>query len=553
MREAPGVLPQRVIGRYALYGEIASGGMATVHFGRLLGPVGFSRTVAIKRLHPQFAKDPEFVSMFLDEARVAARIQHPNVVATLDVVALAGELFLVMEYVQGESLARVMRRLRARHERVPPRIAGSIGTNLLYGLHAAHEANSERGEPLNIVHRDVSPQNVLVGTDGVSRVLDFGVAKAAGRIQVTRDGQVKGKLAYMAPEQLAGHPIDRRADVYAASVVIWEALTGRRLFDGDNQSVVLAQVLTAQVEPPSKHAEGLASAVDDVIMRGLSRNPEQRFATAHAMAIALEDTLGLESPRKVGEFLEIHASESLSAKAARVKEIESLDTDTAIQMMQRTGEATIPGDLPVFERPVPGDSVLQLPPAAGGEGSGLSKVSSVSVSLPARPAGSRRAVVVAVGATAGLLLGAALWIGTRPSPVDLGAASPVPPVTATPSDALGVVAVAASATGGEPTGAPPDAAAAPAIAPAGASSSSTSAASPPSAVAPPDTTPPRPPPPRSSSPKQGSPKQGSPKQGSPKQGWPKQGASSAKGSPGSCDPPYTVDPTGKRKLKTWCL
>src|SRR5262245_51026591 len=170
-----------VIGRYALHGELASGGMATVHLGRLLGPVGFSRTVAIKRLHAQYAQDPEFVSMFLDEARLAARIRHPNVVPTLDVVATSGELFLVMEYVPGESLSRLARAARDRMERMPPRIVSAIMSGVLHGLHAAHEAKSERGEPLGIVHRDVSPQNVLVGTDGVARVLDFGVAKAAGR------------------------------------------------------------------------------------------------------------------------------------------------------------------------------------------------------------------------------------------------------------------------------------------------------------------------------------------------------------------------------------
>src|SRR6478735_6891812 len=148
--------PLRVVGRYAMYGEIASGGMAAVHYGRLVGQVGFGRTVAIKRLHPQFAKDPEFVSMFLDEARLAGRIQHPNVCPTLDVVATNGELFLVMEYVQGETLARLIRASRQRNEAIPPSIVVSILAGALYGLHAAHEARDQVGEPLNIVHRDIS-------------------------------------------------------------------------------------------------------------------------------------------------------------------------------------------------------------------------------------------------------------------------------------------------------------------------------------------------------------------------------------------------------------
>src|SRR5258708_3975182 len=198
--------------------------MATVHFGTLLGPVGFSRTVAIKRLHEQFAKDPEFVSMFLDEARVAARIRHPNVVQTLDVVATEGQIFLVMEYVQGESLSHLVRATRKRGKKIPPKIVATVLAGALHGLQAAHDAKDEHGAPLGIVHRDVSPHNVLVGVDGVSRVLDFGVAKAAGRLQSTRQGQLKGKVAYMAPEQVRGAAVDRQTDVYSAAVVLWETL-----------------------------------------------------------------------------------------------------------------------------------------------------------------------------------------------------------------------------------------------------------------------------------------------------------------------------------------
>src|SRR5580700_10113505 len=210
------------VGRYALHHEIASGGMATVHIGRLLGPVGFARTVAIKRLHAHMARNPEFVAMFLDEARLAARIRHPNVVSTLDVVATEGELFVVMEYVPGDSLARLLHAAREAGEPVPLPVAASIMVDVLHGLHAAHEASDERGQPLGLVHRDVSPHNVLVGTDGAAHVIDFGIAKAAGRAQVTREGQLKGKLAYMAPEQLkggtGGSKVDRRADVFGAAV-----------------------------------------------------------------------------------------------------------------------------------------------------------------------------------------------------------------------------------------------------------------------------------------------------------------------------------------------
>ena len=240
-----------VIGRYALYGEIASGGMATVHLGRLLGPAGFSRTVAIKKLHPQFAKDPDFSLMFVDEARLVARIRHPNVVPTIDVVSDDGSLLLVMEYVAGESLARLLRAARRATGRVPQPVALAIVSGILHGLHAAHEATNDAGEPLHLVHRDVSPQNVLVAADGVARVLDFGVAKAAGRMVATREGTIKGKMAYMAPEQLRAEAIDRRADIYSASVVLWETLTTHRLFEAEGEVGVFGKVLAGASTPPS--------------------------------------------------------------------------------------------------------------------------------------------------------------------------------------------------------------------------------------------------------------------------------------------------------------
>ncbi|MFO0677825.1 MAG: protein kinase [Polyangiaceae bacterium] len=331
----PGIeVPVRVIGRYALYGEIAAGGMATVHFGRLLGPVGFARTVAIKRLHPHFAKDPEFVSMFLDEARLAARIRHPNVVPTVDVVATGGELFLVMEYVQGESLARLLRAMRLREERTPVRVVAPVICGTLRGLHAAHEARDEQGRPLNIVHRDMSPQNVLLGTDGVARVLDFGVAKAAGRLQATRDGQLKGKLSYMAPEQLRGEHTTRSADIFATAIVMWESLTGRRLFSGDNEAIILARVLEGVIEPPSvpvfaefkdipDDERKLYEALDPIVMKGLERDPEKRFKTAREMSVAIENVLAGWSVTQLGEWVEDVARDVLELRADRVAQLES--------------------------------------------------------------------------------------------------------------------------------------------------------------------------------------------------------------------------------------
>ena len=313
----------RVVGRYALYEEIAAGGMATVHFGRLLGPVGFSRTVAIKRLHPQFAKDPEFVSMFLDEARLAARVQHPNVVATIDVVATDGELFLIMDYVRGESLAKLLRTARKQGTRIPPRIAASIMCGFLHGLHSAHEAKNERGDRIDLVHRDVSPQNVLVGADGIPRVLDFGIAKAAGRIQVTRDGQIKGKLAYMPPEQLSGRDLTRAVDIYASAVVMWETLTGERLFKGETESETLAKILRDPVVPPSTIVPTLPKAFDAPLLKALSREAKNRHATARELAFELEKCVGVASASEVGEWVENLVGSILSAREDQIAEIES--------------------------------------------------------------------------------------------------------------------------------------------------------------------------------------------------------------------------------------
>ena len=310
------------VGRYLLYGEIASGGMATVHFGRLQGAAGFARSVAIKRLHPQYAKDPDFVGMFLDEARLAARIAHPNVVPTLDVVAQGDELLLVMEYVRGSSLSRLLRTLTQRGERMPPRIAAAIIAGVLRGLHAAHEAKSEIGEKLEIVHRDVSPQNVLVGTDGIARVLDFGVAKAAGRVQSTREGQLKGKLAYMAPEQITTGSVTRKTDVYAAAVVLWEMLTGRRLFRADNEAKLLTLVLDSEILPPSKVVDGLLAGFDPVVMHGLDRDPGRRFESARQMAVEVEGVVGIAPPTEVGEWVEEVAADELRERANRIEEIE---------------------------------------------------------------------------------------------------------------------------------------------------------------------------------------------------------------------------------------
>src|SRR5262245_3844856 len=279
MKKTNWLRPRR-IGRYLMFGEIASGRMATVDLGRVIAPAGFSDTVAIKRLHAQFAGDPEFVTMFLDEARLAARVRHPNVVSTRDIVRQDGELFLIMDYVHGASLAQLLQLLRRSGSRVPLELATFVVAQTLLGLHAAHEATNERGEALRIIHRDVSPHNILVGSDGIVRIIDFGVAKATARLGTTRDGKLKGKLAYMAPEQLRERPLDRRVDVFTASIVLYELLTLQQLFAADETAATLTNILDKQIEPPSRHFSEIPPALDEIVLKGLSRKPDARFSTA---------------------------------------------------------------------------------------------------------------------------------------------------------------------------------------------------------------------------------------------------------------------------------
>ena len=328
MSPAAAASPIRVLGRYALYERFAQGGMATVHFARLLGPTGFSRTVAIKQLHGHLAEDPEFVSMLIDEAHLAARVRHPNVVQTLDVIAVLGELFVVLDYVHGESLSRLMRAAKDAGERIDPPIVAAILFDVLQGLQAAHDAKDAAGMPLDIVHRDVSPQNILVGIDGVARVIDFGVAKARGRMHTTREGQLKGKLAYMAPEQIRGQ-VSQRSDVFSAAVVLWEGLTGRRLFAADDEGAIVGKLLVETIEPPMKYAPDLSRELSDVVMRGLARDPAERFASAREMAIALENSVALATPIDVGTWVEHFARAMLAERAERIAVMEAGTRDLA--------------------------------------------------------------------------------------------------------------------------------------------------------------------------------------------------------------------------------
>jgi serine/threonine protein kinase len=297
------------LGRYELHERIGLGAMAAVYLGIVRSSGGFQRTVAIKVLHEHLADEPAFRAMFLDEARIAARVHHPNVVSTLDIWQDGDVMLLVMEYIEGWSLRELTDSKHDTRERLPMPVTLRIITDVLAGLHAAHELVDEHGEALNLVHRDVSPPNLLVGRDGVSRLTDFGVVRARRRFTRTQVQTIKGKLAYMPPEQAMGRKLDRRADVFAAGIVLWELLTGQRLFRGKGDVQLFREVVHGAAYSPREIDPSLPVAIDDVCMRALAMSRSDRPATAlHFRNAILEAArranVRIADPEDVAEYLQ---------------------------------------------------------------------------------------------------------------------------------------------------------------------------------------------------------------------------------------------------------
>ncbi len=305
--------------------------MATVYLGRAVAEGGFERLVAIKVMHPHIAEKPEFEAMFLDEARLAASIRHPNVVSTIDVKNSGEAMFLVMEYIEGASLSELMRSARKRAMALSPRVVLRIVLDACSGLHAAHEACDEHGGRLGFVHRDVSPQNVLVGRDGIAKIADFGVAKSNQAVaEKTATGVLKGKVSYMAPEYVRGRDIDRRADVFSMAVVAWEALAGRSLFARENELMTMQAVATDAVPPLSDVVPTLGTLFDDVFERALHKDPDQRIATmaglADAVRRAAERQELVASANEVAEVVEFLFGKMLDVRRERTRRAEAEDS-----------------------------------------------------------------------------------------------------------------------------------------------------------------------------------------------------------------------------------
>lgn len=344
-RETP--TPQRA-GRYALVARIGGGGMANVWLARTDDGAGQVRLAAIKLMHPHLGADPDFVRMFLDEARLAAGVQHPNVVGIHELAAEQAALFTVMDYIAGDSLAAVQATAVALKRAIPTRIVMRVMIDTLRGLHAAHEACDEQGAPLNLVHRDVSPQNILIGVDGMARLTDFGIARAQGRLAFTVPGMLKGKLPFMAPEHIQGRALDRRADLYAAAVTLWENLALRRLFPL-RTSFEAARDCAANSEYRSvtQFAPTVSAEIDAVIQRGLAASLSERFSTAAEFADALTHAASgdIASAEEVGRFMGVVARTKLEREylALRNAGVPGFVADTSSPLTEEEITRTLVG------------------------------------------------------------------------------------------------------------------------------------------------------------------------------------------------------------------
>lgn len=324
-------------GKYVLVGEIAVGGMAEVFLGVQKGLEGFLKVVVLKRVLPHFTDNEQFVRMFVDEARIAARLDHPNIVRTYEFGALDGQYYTAMEYLPGEDLRAILRRLSVKKQKMPVHLAVGIVMQLCAGLHCAHQLTCTAGRPLNLVHRDVNPANLIITYGGEVKIIDFGVAKTNSTATVT--GTIKGKIAYMPPEQILGRGVDQRSDIFSAGVVLWELLTGRRLFGRASDAATLYAIMNDPVPLPSRYRSEIPRELDAIVMRALSRSPADRYASAEDMAAALEQFM-LHQPKYDARIVasmveELFGTERAEAKRA-ISQTRSLGHNISLVMKLRS-------------------------------------------------------------------------------------------------------------------------------------------------------------------------------------------------------------------------
>jgi len=426
-------------GRYQLIAPLASGGMADIYLASVGGIGGFEKLVVLKCILPSLAKDPRFVKMLLNEARLAAILEHPNIVQVFDVGCIEGQYYIAMEYLSGEALNTLLGACRKREQLPPVEMAAAIVMQAAEGLHYAHNLVGKDGASLNIIHRDVSPQNIFVLYNGAIKVVDFGIAKARTTDNQTRTGAIKGKIAYMSPEQVLGEDLDARSDVFSLGIVLWECLTCRRLFKKDTEYSLMETIVREVPPSPVVFVPGLPAPLVAITEKALKRNRTDRFASAAEMRAALAGFLRgwpqTADTVAVGQWMQTVFADRIQRKRALIDGALDQHADSDENLFSELGKYATGGsaiaDLLEGDEPDDGRAAptVEIKNVASGEVMDRRPTQRMAESVTGVPR-PRRRLALLVGAGGGaVLLMAALWLLARPHP---------PVVTPTP-DAHAVV------------------------------------------------------------------------------------------------------------------
>jgi serine/threonine protein kinase len=439
------------VGRYDLVRRLGSGGMAEVHLARAGGLEGFEKLVVLKRILPHLSADPHFIKMFLAEARLAAILDHPNVVQVFDLGYDEGDYYFTMEFVYGENLQGILRQARRQRQRLPFEVAIGIGIGAATGLHYAHERVGWDGQPLGIVHRDVSPTNVMVTYEGCVKVADFGIAKVTSRTDVTRAGMRKGKVPYMSPEQCRAEKLDRRCDVFSLGIVLYECSTGTRLFDGDNEFGVMNRIVNGDIKLPTGVRSGYPRELERIVMKALSVDKNRRYQNSLELRHDLErfarDRKMDVGDAALGRFMHQMFSPQPYPWGALMGDgvtgpPPSLQTAADQYGSMSSVSASGPGIPPSSPEVTGQDPDSWVPPPSQGGYSSMNRYESVASVQLAHRQGQLKGIAIALGSVAVLaVLGVGGMVGMRMLDSE-DAASPATPPVAEPADADAVVPAA---------------------------------------------------------------------------------------------------------------
>lgn len=413
----------QTLGKYTLVKKLATGGMAEVFLARIDGPMGFAKKCVVKRILPHFNDDPRFIEMFLGEARLAAELNHPNLVQIFDFGEANGQYFLAMEYIDGPNLRVLNQSTRRMSGPMSFALAARIIALAAEGLHHAHELRDENGQLVNLVHRDISPDNILVSRNGAVKVVDFGIAKATTQPHLTKSGMIKGKMAYMPPEQLAREPLDRRADLFALGIVLYELVTGGMPFDATSEVSIIQALMSQQpLEKPTTYRLDCPPALEAIVLKCLEKDRERRYASCRDLQSDLETFISSQGAsvgtREVAELVELTFANDSAVTQSTAIPLSGLEATTPSGVSQERPSA--PPRAPVPSTTDTGLSSTALRPT------------------PSEAPKKNNAPIIAVGFVAVVALGAAAWFATRPPTVVEKPPRPVvvtPPVVAVVVDA----------------------------------------------------------------------------------------------------------------------